>query len=228
MRTLLLPILAAVAFAAGCTNYAYIVRRDNAPLYADEERSRIVGRMERLEDGYIGHSAPDSDPVKVRYRGQKAWADRQDLRIFHYPNDEHSEAHAVFQNRRVVIVEGKDWPKNLKDAIVASRVENGMTREMVELAWGQPTATRQLDGGAERWIYERRRYHVHEDVHYDWYPGGSSLYYGFGPFGPSWGYAYSFPSYEPRYYRTYYPYTERRTVTFSTAGTVTGWEKDRF
>lgn len=220
-----LALAAVAATASGCTNYAYVVRTDNAPLYDDPDRAHVIARMERLEDGYIGHRRPKGDPIKIHYRDVVGWAERKDLRTFHYPNDDHARFHAVFYNRREVVLEGKDWPQNLKDAIRENRVENGMTKEMVELAWGKPTAVRTLEGGGEQWTYERRRYEVYEDVDYAYFPGGTSFYYGFGRWGPSWGFAYEFPLYEPRYYRTYYARTERRTVTFNAAGGVTGWEQ---
>jgi hypothetical protein len=228
--TLLLLVLALTAAATGCsTNYHYIVRTDRAPIYSDENRTSVVGRMERLADGYIGHREPAGDPVKVRYREITGYANKKDLRIFAYHNDAHARAYAVQENRREVILESKDWPARTKEAIREDRVENGMTREMVELAWGHPTATKALDGGGEQWTFERRRYDVYEDVHYDsYYPGGTRFYYGFGHCGPAWAYAYEFPYYEPRYYRTYYARTERRTATFGPAGTVTGWETSDF
>jgi hypothetical protein len=225
MRALLCGLVLIAATAAGCTNYGYIVRREGAPLYADAQRSAVIGRLERLADGYIGHSEPEGDPVRIRYRDQKGWADRSDLRLFKYRNDDDSRYHAVFFNRREVILEGKDWPAPFKQAVRESRVENGMTKDMVELAWGYPTSTRALEAGGERWTFERRRYDVYDDVVYDYDPGGySHFYWGFGPWGPGWGYGYAFPVYEPRYYRTYYARTERRTVTFGADGKVIGWE----
>ncbi|HVY62607.1 MAG TPA: hypothetical protein VHF22_13185, partial [Planctomycetota bacterium] len=151
--------------------------------------------------------------------------DRSDLRIFKYHNDDESRYRAVFFNRREVILEGKSWAPSVKQAIRENRVENGMTKEMVELAWGYPTSTQALEAGGERWTFDRRRYEVVDDVAYDYYPGGfGHFYWGFGRWGPGWGYAYEFPFYEPRYYRTYYAHTERRTVTFGPDGKVTGWE----
>src|SRR5689334_22211294 len=148
-------ILVAILALAGCTNYQYIVRRDRAPLYADKEKSSVVAHMEWLADGYMGHSAPDGDPVKIRYRGQVGWASRADLRIFRYANgDAHARAHAVWWNRREVVLEAKDWPPNVKQAIRDGRIENGMTKEMVELAWGRPTAVRPLEAGGEQWVFD--------------------------------------------------------------------------
>ena len=228
MRAVLCGLLLLAAATAGCTNYHYIVRKEGAPLFADEGRTTVVAHMERLADGFVGHGEPKGDPLKVRYQDQTGWANRADLRIFKYPNDDAARYGAVFHNRREVVLEGKDWPENLKQAVRDDRVENGMTKEMVELAWGYPTSTKALDGGGERWLYERRTYDVRDEVAYGYYPGGSRLYYGFGPWGPGFGYAYEFPAYEPRYYRTYYPRTERRTVTFGPAGTATGWESSGF
>jgi hypothetical protein len=229
MRALLIGL---VLLAAGCTNYHYIVRADHAPLYADHERTSIVLRMDRLADGYIGHSAPDGDPVKISYHGQSGWANRDDLRIFKYDNDPHAQVYAVWWHRREVVLEGKDWAPNVKQAVRDGRIENGMTKEMVSLAWGRPSAIRPLDQGGEQWIFDRRYYDVYDDVAYysgyGWYPPGRNVYVGYGPWGPAWGYVYDYPTWEPRYYRTYYIHTDRRSVTFSPQGAVVGWESHAF
>jgi hypothetical protein len=224
MRALLLSFVLILAAGAGCTDYHYIVRRDGAPLFSDAQRTAIVGRLDRLADGYMGHSEPVGDPVKIRYRGGEiGWANRADLRIFRYANDVESREEAVFYNRREVELEGKDWPEPMKQAVRESRLENGMTKEMVELALGPPTSTELLEGGGERWTIDRPRWDVRDTAYWDGY-SGTRLYYGFGPWGPGFGFGYEWPAYEPRYFRTYYARTERRTVTFSAAGTVTGWQ----
>ncbi|HVY61323.1 MAG TPA: hypothetical protein VHF22_06700, partial [Planctomycetota bacterium] len=62
MRALLCGLVLIAATAAGCTtNYGYIVRNDGAPLYSDEQRSAVIGHLNRLADGYIGHSEPEGD-----------------------------------------------------------------------------------------------------------------------------------------------------------------------
>ncbi len=224
----LLPaVLLAWALASGCTNYHYIVRTEGAPLYAEKDRRLVIARMERLDDATIGHFEPEGDPVAIRWRGLKGYANRRDLRLFKHSNDDHARRSAVFRNRREVVLEGKDWPDGYEQAVRESRVENGMSKEMVELSWGRPNGVQPLGGGAERWSYERLRWDVFEDVEWGWYPGYSRIYYGYGCHGPGWGYGYAYGGYEPIYTRTYYARTERRSVTFSEQGTVTGWETTR-
>lgn len=216
----------AIWLSACSTNYHYIVRTEDAPLYADETRSMIIARMERFEDGYIGHSPPEGDPIEIEYRGIEGWANREDLRIFAYPNNDYARAEAVALNRREVILEGKDWPPSIKQAIRESRLEKGMTREQVELAWGHATHVSPIapqDGGGERWVFEHTEWDVHEHVDYLRTPGFSTFYYGY-PCG--WGYVYEFPYYEPVYYRTYYPRLRRRTATFDAEGRLAGWSYD--
>ena len=219
----LIMLAAVLCLGAGCKSYHYIVRTNGAPLYEDDDRREIATKMERLEDGVVKDL--DEDPVKIRYRGMTGYANRKDIRVFRCDEREaRNHDHTVFWNRREVHLEGKDWPEGVKQAIRDSRVENGMTREQVELAWGRPTGTQSLEGGAEKWTFTRTKWNVHEDVHYDYRPGGPRMIYGYGPWGPSFGYGYEFSRYEPHYYRTYYAREERRSVTFGADGKVTGWE----
>jgi hypothetical protein len=207
--------------AAGCTNYQGIVRHDDAPLFADEARTVVIARMQKLDDVYLGHSAPEGDPIPAKWRGLKGWVNTADLRIFAYPNNDYARYHAVAFNRREVVLEGKDWPPEVKQAIRENRIQNGMTKEMVELAWGRPASVRPLAGGGEEWVYERAETEVHEDVAWYGYPGGSAFYYAY-PYG--WGYVYEFPYYEPVYYRTYYTRVRRSSATFNAEGILTGWD----
>lgn len=232
MRTtalLLVALLGGAAALAGCKDYHYVVRKDKAPLYSDEDRSEVIARMDRLADGFAGHDRPDREEslVKIRYRGLKGWVDKSDLRIFRCDESETRSAHerVVGVNRREVILEEKkDWSPATKQAIREDRVENGMSKDMIELAWGRPASVEKLADGGERWQFRRTHWDVHEDVHYDYYPGGSRLYYGYGPWGPSWGYGFEMSRVEPRYYRTYFQREEKRSVTFGPEGKVVGWE----
>lgn len=233
-RLLTVLVVAFSALAAGCTEHRYVVRRDGAPLYRDRGRGEVLARMERLDDGYAGWRRPDDRQslIEVRYAGRAGFAERKDLRLFSCEDDPWDRARAIHENRREVILEGKDWPAPLQQAIREGRVENGMTREMVQLAWGRPAESTPLEGGAERWSYYRTRREVFEDVRYDWYPYPSFSYgVGWGPcgYGPYHGFGYGVGfGYAPSTYRTTYLTTERRTVTFSAAGTVCGWQSDRF
>lgn len=220
MRKLLAAIL--LALAAGCsTNYEGIVRTEDAPLYSDASKTVVIGRMKRLDDVYLGHSAPEGDPVKAKWRDLKGFANRADLRLFAHPNNDYARGYAIAQNRREVILEGKDWPPEVKQAVRENRIENGMTKEQVELAWGRPSAVQPLPGGGEQWIFDRTDVYARDAVAYYGYPGGSRFYYSY-PYG--WGFGYEFPYYEPVYYRTYYQRNRRLTATFNEQGYVTGWD----
>ncbi|MGH7296330.1 MAG: hypothetical protein ACRELB_15430 [Polyangiaceae bacterium] len=218
---ILLACALLLGVAAGCTMYAGIVRKDGAPLYSDEQRTTVIARMRRLDDGTIGHGAPDGDVVPFRWRELDGYANRDDLRIFAYPDSDDARWPAVAQNRREVILEGKKWPADVKDAVRQSRVQNGMTREMVELSWGRPTSVDPLPGGGERWTWTRTEYEAHDEFGYAYSPGWSRFDYAY-PYG--WGYVYEFPYYEPVYYRSYYPRLRHLTVTFDEKGLVTGWD----
>lgn len=223
--SMIAALLGLALLLPACTAYSYVVRTDGAPLYADPHRSEIIARMKRLHGGDIGHSAPKGNPVEIEYEGLEGYADREDLRIFAYPDDEYARFEAFFHNRREVVLEGKDWPARFKQAVRESRVESGMTKEMVELAWGRPSSVQPLEGGGERWTYERTGYEVREDVVYDWHGGRTRFFYAC-PYG--WSYVHEFPYYEPVYYRSYYPRTFRKSATFGAAGTVVGWESGQW
>jgi hypothetical protein len=210
-----------VLLLAGCTNYHAIVRRQGAPLYADEAATTIIARMKRLDDGAIGHSVPEGRMIPLHWRDLDGFAAKEDLRIFSYPANEEARWPAIAQNRREVVLEGKPWPEPTKQAVRESRVENGMTREMVELAWGRPTSVDALGQGGERWTWTRSEYEAQDAVAYRYGVGVSRFDYAY-PYG--WGVGYEYPYYEPVYYRAYYVKSRRLTVTFDERGTVTGWD----
>ncbi len=214
---------ALAALSAGCTTYDFVVRVENAPLYADEERTTVRARMKRLDVGHVGHSAPKGDPVEVVYQGIEGFANRSDIRIFSYPRgDDYERWWATAFHRREVALEGRDWPPEIKESIRHNRIQNGMTAEMVELAWGRPSSVRPLPGGGTEWVYERAEWIAWDDVRWRWHPGWSHLYYAY-PWG--WGVAWDFPHWDPVYYRTYTSRIVRRTVTFDESGRVTGWNE---
>jgi hypothetical protein len=208
-------------FAAGCTEYDFVVRNDNAPLYADESRTTVLARMKRLDTGHIGHSAPKDDPVEVEYLGLEGYANLSDIRVFSYPSGNDRERFwATEFNRREVVLESKDWPPEIKESIRWNRIQNGMTREMVRLAWGAPTSVRPLQPAGEEWLFDVVAYDVYDDVRWYYAGGFSHIYYAY-PCG--WGFAWYSPYWEPVRTRTYFPRVRHKTVTFNEAGLVTGW-----
>jgi hypothetical protein len=215
---------ALLLLAAGCsTNYDGIVRVEDAPLFGDESRTIVIARMKRFDDVYLGHSAPESNPLKAKWHDLKGYANAQDLRIFSYPNNDYARGYAVAQNRREVVLEGKDWPEPTKQAIRENRIENGMTKEQVELAWGRPNSVRPLPPAGEQWVWDRNEVFARDEVAYYGWPGGSRFYYAY-PYG--WGYAWDWPYYEPIYYRMYYSRLRRLSATFNEQGIVTGWDSN--
>lgn len=228
---------AVALLATGCTtNYYGIVTREGAPLYADDDRDEQVGKLHRLDDVYLGHSMPDDDPVAVKVDGHKGYVNRRDLKIFATHNDRDSVAEGKFRARRDVDLDGRDWPSPMKRAIREDRVEAGMSKEMVELAWGVPSGVDRLSAGGETWRYDDVVYDVYDRTDYVYDPGGWRAYggvygyYGYGwhhrhwGFGPGVGLAYEFPTYEPVRSRTWVERTVRRTVTFDQDGRVVGFD----
>jgi len=225
MRVRALFPLFLLLLAGGCTRYDFIVRTENAPLYADEARTRILTRMKRLDAGRIGYSAPDEDPVEVEYLGFEGYANLSDIRVFSYPaRSGYERWRATEWNRREVVLEGKDWPESVKDAIRWNRIENGMTREMVEIAWGRPSQRRKLEPEGEEWTWEITEYDVYDDVHWAYYGGFTHAYYAY-PWG--WGFGYTFPVWEPVHYHHYVPRVRTKRATFDAAGIVVGWDEGR-
>ncbi len=221
-------LLLGLAALSGCRTHHYVVRTEGAPLYADEARSAVVDRMERLADGEIGHFEPEGDPIEIDYRGRSGFANRSDLRLFSYaPASEHADR-VISDERREVVLEGKDWPPEVERAIREDRLLPKMTREQVELSWGVP-ATIRSEGEVEVWTFERTHYDVHPYVRYHHHP---RVYYGFG-YGRGYGrcgrgYGYYGFSYEfalePSYETVVYARPERRFVRFDEDGRVIGWE----
>ncbi len=221
LLALLAGVAALAAAGAGCTDYHYIVRTEDAPLYADEYRSSIIERMERLSDGHIGHGEPEGDPIEIEYAGREGWANREDLLIVSFPHGDYGAAdESIRRARREIILEGKEWPAEAKQAIREDRLLQGMTKEQVQLAWGRPTSIRPLapaPGGApggEAWTYQHIHVQVHDDVH--WYPtfGAWYGYYGGGHHHHGYGYGFAFPIYAPYRHTHYHTYPVYRTVTF--------------
>lgn len=224
-------LILGLAALSGCRTYHYVVRAEGAPLYADLERSLVVDRMDRLDDGEIGVFEPDGDPVEIEYRGRTGYANRSDLRIFSYSEYSEDPPRAIFEQRREVILEGKDWPVEVEGAIREDRILPKMTREQVELSWGPATTIRsEGDGDIEVWTYERTHYDVHQHVRYHYYP---RVHYGFG-YGYGYGrrcgrgfgyhgFGYEF-GWQPYYETVVYARPERRHVRFDEDGRVIGWE----
>lgn len=238
---LLAPLLMLLLAPLGCTTTWHgIVVRNAAPVYADDDCERVTGYAERLDDVYLGRRGPGGDdPVAVKFDGRKGYMSRRDLRVFSVDSDKESKSAAIFRARRGVDLEGRDWPEARKRAIREDRVERGMSREMVALAWGAPDGSAALGDGGERWTYERTRYDTTYDTSYAYAPMRVSVYggygygyggyrygagrwgawYGPGWYGPGWGY-----DYYPVTTRTTVITTDRRSVTFDPEGRVIGFD----
>jgi hypothetical protein len=233
-------LLAALALvASGCTtSWHAIVVRDGAPLYADDDRERVIGHLDRLDHATLGRFRPDGDPVAVKTGGRRGFANRSDLRVFSVDRDRDDVREVVFRVRRDVDLEGRDWPQSVKRAIRQDRVERGMTREQVELAWGRPSSARSLPEGGERWDFERAVLDITDHVDWTRYPGGSAFHAGYGWGGWGWGYGgrrgwyggpafgwtYTWPAWETVRTRVVHESTVRRSVTFDAEGRVVGFD----
>ncbi|OAI57003.1 hypothetical protein AYO49_00355 [Verrucomicrobiaceae bacterium SCGC AG-212-N21] len=104
-----------------------------------------------------------------------------------------------------------------KELVAQGKVEEGMSKKAVFLAWGRPDRAAQGSKGGK--AYERWSYAGYDPVY--------SVGYGPGAWGGGWGYRSGY-YYTPFYYEpmmTYVPY-EAAKVEFLN-GTVTAWAKSR-
>jgi hypothetical protein len=122
-------------------------------------------------------------------------------------------------------------PASQRSLIDQGKIKEGMTKDAVYLAWGQPDRVRESSSGGrktESWLYEGYDpvYTQHVDIGYGGYGYGG---YGHGRRGRYGGfydcYPYGGSSYAVGTEVNYIPYVAR-TVDFRN-GKVTGWESQR-
>lgn len=221
-RAALVALGLLASLASGCARVHGVVRHEEAPLFADPSRATVLARLEKLAEVAVPGGVPGSEAlVRVRAGGRQGYMARGDLSLFRF-RDEGERRSLLHRARRGVVLEEKDWPPHLTNAILDDRVQVGMTPEMVELAWGFPDQARRF-GDEQEWIYDQRTYELRVVRTYDpWV--GYSLSYG-GRRGGTCGGLYVsvplFPTYS--YERVYVPTVRRRTVRFEN-GRVIAWD----
>jgi outer membrane protein assembly factor BamE (lipoprotein component of BamABCDE complex) len=156
-----LLVAAAALGLVACAEHHYIVRAESVPLYGSPDGDDVVATLPRYH-----HEPLDDDPEddeapgrwRVTYRGEEGWVPRQGVRTFDYLDpawDGGDEKRAVvgreLREAQLDVV-GRDWPAGQRAAVRAARVEPGMTRQQVELAWGWPTTVEGLATG-DRWVW---------------------------------------------------------------------------
>lgn len=148
---------------SGCQTHHYLVTRE-APLYAAPRGQEQVGRVPAYHhESLPGDPSEEAGRVEVVYQGQRGWVPCEDVHLFAYLDpslDEGEDRSRVVQRElRVAQVhaEGGQWSAGVRDAVSAGEVQEGMTRNQVELAWGWPTT---VEPGAqpngECWVFRVR------------------------------------------------------------------------
>lgn len=154
------------ALMSGCKVQEYVVSRDEVPLYATPSLDKVVEKLPLGHHERVVDDDPGAGIVKIVYNGRTGFARKSDVRLCKYRHPELDEGadrdETMGRAVRDVAVghAGGAWPDDIRDAIRDGRVQDGMTREHVELAWGWPRTIEPLSNpvGGERWIYRRRGY----------------------------------------------------------------------
>jgi hypothetical protein len=96
----------------------------------------------------------------------KTWLDKMiaDGHLVDYDPEQKTKAEAESRRkaeagaaaRRIKLINSKNWPKDIKEAVINRKVELGMTAEQVTLAWGRPGRINRTVGSwgrHEQWVY---------------------------------------------------------------------------
>jgi hypothetical protein len=125
----------------GCGETRYVTPADGVDLRADKPRTEVV----HVPPYYSGEVlTEEKGSVRIRYGSREGWIPKSALWVYDTPSPTTRPAAAYEKNRRMVvaaILAKSDVPSDQQQLILDRRVSAGMTKKMVELAWGLPTRT---------------------------------------------------------------------------------------
>jgi hypothetical protein len=181
-------VLAGALAMIGCGETRYVTPAAGVDLRSDGSRSEVV----HVPAYYSGKVvAEQGSSARIRYGKREGWVSKSAVFVYDTPSPTTRPEAAYEKNRRVVvaaILAKSDVPSDQQKLILDRRVVPGMTRRMVELAWGLPTRTESVvdpfsssavkddvwayvatriyqDDFEPDWVVARRR-----DTHYDGVP----------------------------------------------------------
>lgn len=220
-RALLVPVL----LLLGCTSDHYMIVGPETPLYVTPDGDRVMARIPRfhhepLPDGVVRANGR----LRLVYKGKIGFAEQERVRVFSYLNPgldggvDRDEVVSRELREAMLASVGKSWPAHIRAAIRRKQVLRGMTRRMVEVAWGWPLTVKPGPAkGEQLWVYREEKVEVrHELVQDLWWNMYSPHPFGYwrthaGPHWSTHGYGYM----EVRI-----PVIEERIVTMSAKGRV--------
>jgi hypothetical protein len=158
----------------GCGETRYVTPATGLDLRSDGARSEVV----HIPPYYSGKVlAEERETVRIGYGQREGWVNKSAVWVYETPSPTTRPAAAHEKNRRMVvaaILAKSDVPADLQPSILDRRVAPGMTKKMVELAWGLPTRTESVvdpfSSSTEKddvWAYVATRIYQ-DDFEPDW------------------------------------------------------------